>query len=96
MDSHLIALHGENNLQLFSKLSYEKKIFYLYTFAGPLADLNEERTRIEGMTQSYNVNDSLLMKDSRELKHILDEKKNTYSLQHDEAMGNQGGIKRKE
>jgi len=36
------------------------------------------------------------MKDTKELKEILDVKKNTYTLQADEAMGNQGNIRKME
>jgi hypothetical protein len=58
--------------------------------------MKDERNRLEGMTQSYNVDDSLMMKDSKELKEILENQKNTYSLQGeaDGGLGNAGGIKK--
>jgi len=37
------------------------------------------RTRISGITQSYNVDDSLQMKDSKELKTLIENNKD-YTL----------------
>lgn len=50
VDDHLVALHGQSNLYRFQDLPYSKKIAYLYQLAGPLSDMKDERTRMEGMT----------------------------------------------
>lgn len=72
IDDHLSAVHGRDKVNQFKDLSYLKKTEYLYKFAKVLNE-KEERTRMDGITQSYNVDDSQLMKDTKPLKELLEQ-----------------------
>lgn len=67
----------------------------MYRFALQIKNL-QERLQMDGITQSYNVDDSITMKATKELNLILKERKGTYTLASDEAMGAGGEIKRVE
>lgn len=57
IEDHLAALHGRAQLGAFQQLNHRSKLAYLIKKAGVIERL-DGRTRMDGITQSYNIDDS--------------------------------------
>ena len=77
IDDHLVHLHGKENLERFSSLSYDIKLRYLLD-KQECFDFNE-RVRMIDITQSYNIFDSTLFKEAKFIEELVEENKN-YTL----------------
>ena len=78
IDSHIMAHHGDECIEEFKKLTYKSKIQYIEN-TSLMKIKTDKRLRMVGMTQSYNIDDSLTFKSNKKLKQILESNSN-YTL----------------
>ena len=72
IDSHIMSLHGDGCIHEFKDLSYKNKIEYIISKATQLnKKKSQERVRLEGMTQSYNIDDSLAFNMCKNVRILL-------------------------
>lgn len=64
-----MSVHGEDCIDQFEVLTYQNKIEYI--LSKKLYKKNQDRVRMEGMTQSYNIDDSLAFNACKNVRLLL-------------------------
>lgn len=86
IDRHLEILHGKSRMPHFQYLEYSDKLQYLFKLQNQVCQhqKGEERLRMEGITQSYNVYDSVAFKSIKAVRNLLKDTDFKYSLQDED------------
>ena len=66
IDWHIMSLHGDDSISKFKDLTYESKIEYILD-SYLMANKKDDRLRMVGTTQSYNLFDSLAFNSNKKL-----------------------------
>jgi len=82
IDEHLAVLHGEARVKAFEHLVPQQKLKYLLQKQNLIKvdQKGKERLRMHGLTQSYNIFDSVAFKKNKAVQQKLQESNNAYKL----------------
>ena len=81
IDSHIRECHGPKNVSKFKGLSYDQKLQYLLEIQSEITDINhnsiaQNRMRMIGLTQSYNLFDQQIFLKISKMKQALEDDPN--------------------
>ena len=84
IDEHLLVLHGPEEIKRFKSFKADIKLKYLLNMQNLVVQSKHEgadkRLRMKGITQSYNVYDSVAFKNVKTVQQKLLDSNNKYSL----------------
>lgn len=91
IDEHLLVLHGPEELSRFESFKADIKLKYLLNMQNLITMSSHEdadkRLRMKGITQSYNVYDSVSFKNVKTVQQKLLDSNNKYSLVEEDDDG---------